>query len=471
MTPVLRRPARIPAFAFVALGVAVALRLGGCAAPYQAPICAIYPDRVAVADSTIRVALGDDVTPKHLHSPRTDAERVVFRHFYEGLVELDCEGTPRPALARSWSPSSDFSEWTFELDGDRRFADGGAVIAQDVKDAWARTRRVARERTSRAALWENVRLKNITANDRRLTIRLDSPDPDFAAHLAHPEFLVTREGAPWPLGTRGLRVRDETRGGVRFVSGAPVTSGERVAHPGVEFRIQPGTNPRDTFTDEVHVLLSRDRAAVEHIASQPGLRVPEPLPWSRLYLYFDPAGPGLGDDPIHQVRVDLSRDVLGSLASPADSYWLDPAEPPEPARGDPSLSAVQTPAPFGGAVWCAPGDPDARAIAERLASLRSRDGSRVPVEIAPTRRRFDEQLSGPGVAGRGFVVRVDREIAGAGAQEDHLAARLPGGRLRVTPLVKTRSVLLVRARLTGVVVGYDGVPRFDTAGWAKERSL
>lgn len=471
MTPARRRPARFPALALVALAATVALRIGGCTAPYQAPVCAIYPDRVAVADSTIRIALGDDVAPRHLHSPRTDAERIVFRHFYEGLVELDCEGTPRPALARSWSASSDFSEWTFELDADRRFADGRAVIAQDVKDAWARTRRAARERTSRAALWANVRLRNLTANGRRLTIHLDSPDPDFPAQLAHPEFLVTRAGSTWPLGTRGLRVRDETHGGLRSVSGIPA-GGERVAHAGVEFRIQPNANPRDAFTDEVAALISRDRAAAEHIASQPGLRVPEPLPWSRLYVYFDPAGPSLGDEPLHQVRVDLARAVLGSLAAPADSYWLDPAEPTDMvAAAEPASRTPGAPAPFGGTVWCAPGDPDARALAERLASLRSRGGSRVPVEIAATRRRFDEELSGPGVAGRGFIVRIDRELPGVAAQEEHLAARLPGGRLRVTPLVKTRSVLLVRSRLTGVLVGYDGVPRFDAAGWAKERSL
>ncbi|MDQ7860035.1 MAG: ABC transporter substrate-binding protein [Armatimonadota bacterium] len=57
----------------------------------------------------------------------------VYSHVLEGLLMLDPEGVPRPALATSWTPSADGRTWTFRLREGVRFHDGAEFTADDVK--------------------------------------------------------------------------------------------------------------------------------------------------------------------------------------------------------------------------------------------------------------------------------------------------------------------------------------------------
>jgi peptide/nickel transport system substrate-binding protein len=57
----------------------------------------------------------------------------VYSHVLEGLLMLDTEGVPRPALAESWTPSADGRVWTFKLRQNVKWHDGTDFTADDVK--------------------------------------------------------------------------------------------------------------------------------------------------------------------------------------------------------------------------------------------------------------------------------------------------------------------------------------------------
>lgn len=55
----------------------------------------------------------------------------VIRHLMEGLVRLDGEATPMPAMAESWEPNDEYTEWTFHLRKDAKWSNGDPVTAHD----------------------------------------------------------------------------------------------------------------------------------------------------------------------------------------------------------------------------------------------------------------------------------------------------------------------------------------------------
>ncbi len=63
---------------------------------------------------------------------RTQADRDLVALVFEGLIARGADGTPRPALARSWSATPSGGSWTFELKAGRRWQDGEPVTAEDV---------------------------------------------------------------------------------------------------------------------------------------------------------------------------------------------------------------------------------------------------------------------------------------------------------------------------------------------------
>jgi peptide/nickel transport system substrate-binding protein len=63
---------------------------------------------------------------------RSQVDRDLIALVFDGLVKLDAEGNPVPALARSWSADPSGASWTFDLRPDARWQDGLPVTADDV---------------------------------------------------------------------------------------------------------------------------------------------------------------------------------------------------------------------------------------------------------------------------------------------------------------------------------------------------
>jgi oligopeptide transport system substrate-binding protein len=151
--------------------------------------------------------------------PDTDLVRAIF----EGLTDYDPQSlTPVPAVAKRWESANEGRTWTFYLREDARWSNGEAVVAKDFVDSWRRTMRIGDlaphtdllsnivgaaavsvpavpSRTSSARNGRGG--SEASANERAesrfgaeaveehvLRVRLQVPDLNFPALVAHPVF-------------------------------------------------------------------------------------------------------------------------------------------------------------------------------------------------------------------------------------------------------------------------------------------
>ncbi|WP_425483831.1 ABC transporter substrate-binding protein [Hongsoonwoonella zoysiae] len=81
------------------------------------------------------VVLGVRLEPPHLDPTAGAAaaiDEVVFINVFEGLTQVDRDGTVKPALAESWEISDDGTVYTFKLHEGVKFHDGTDFTAEDV---------------------------------------------------------------------------------------------------------------------------------------------------------------------------------------------------------------------------------------------------------------------------------------------------------------------------------------------------
>ena len=150
--------------------------------------------------------------------PDTDLVRALF----EGLTDYDPQTlAPVPAVAKHWESANDGRTWTFYLRENARWSNGDAVVAKDFVDSWRRTMRIgdlaphtdllsnivgsaavsvpevpARNSSSRGtrANSENpvtqadTRFGAEAVDEHVLRVRLQVPDLNFPALVAHPVF-------------------------------------------------------------------------------------------------------------------------------------------------------------------------------------------------------------------------------------------------------------------------------------------
>lgn len=210
--------------------------------------------------------------------PDTDAVRAM----YEGLTDYDPQTLkPIAGVASRWESAEDGRLWTFYLRRDARWSNGDPVTARDFVNSWRRTLRL-RGRAPHAKLLENIEGVEDAANsgaatptaeaqgetaqagseenrksvdaqraetsppaatvppdfgaealdDYTLSVRLQRPDKNFPALVAHPVFRPVHEvnaalgGAGFGIGLKDLGVEFEaatlvTNGAFRLSSRAP----------------------------------------------------------------------------------------------------------------------------------------------------------------------------------------------------------------------------------------------------------
>lgn len=412
--------------------------------------CPEFPGRVRDRDRPVVIALCDEVRPDRVRTPRNDSEWIVFRHLYEGLVDVDCEGRLVPRLAESWTTEDDGRVWTFRLHSDRRFADGTPVDAAAVVESWREARSEGRTLAHRRWMWEGLPLRQVRAEGLLLTVSLRAPDPELPFRLSFPEFFVLRPGpGDWPLGTRDrIAQTGLTADGVYEIT-CPAAPADADRSPPITFRVTPGVDARDAFTAEVDGMSARDRVALRYLAAQSDVRL-TPLPWSRRLILEDATGSfaWIGDEWPEFPR-SLARDVVSSLARA-------PREPG--ARGsarDTSGTAF--------AVRYPRGDVDAEALAARVTSLvNRREGTERWISVAaPPASLYGGENPAILSLPRSHFAPPSGALLEAGSHG------LTGDR---HALVETRAHFVSRPRLAGVRFDWDGVPRLDDVGWGREDS-
>ena len=162
------------------------------------------------------------------------AAGVVFRHLFQGLVEIGERGDIEPGLATQWSVSRDGLTWTFRLRPDVQFHNGVSLTPDVVVASLGRLPTGEEAATREAAEpWlglfrgKNAVVREIRRGDRgTVQMVLTQPFSPLLAALAHPALaiVVTERDSRVPvLGTGPYRVAEQsaTRLVLEAVPGAP----------------------------------------------------------------------------------------------------------------------------------------------------------------------------------------------------------------------------------------------------------
>ena len=93
----------------------------------------IGPAATAPAPGLLRIGMESSPTTMDPGLSTDLYSQQVYSHLLEGLLVLDTDGVPRPALAESWTPSADGKTWTFKLRQNVKWHDGTEFTSDDVK--------------------------------------------------------------------------------------------------------------------------------------------------------------------------------------------------------------------------------------------------------------------------------------------------------------------------------------------------
>jgi len=331
----------------------------------------------------VNVALLDEVSPAHAPRPRNDAERLLFRHLYETLIRVDCQGRVYPGLAASWSTADGGRSWRFVLRADARFWDGSPVTANDIVWSWQ-----GDEQRLGAEAFDSVGVE-----DRRtLTVHFERAYPDVPrlfADLKH-AVMLSQPGPRWPLGTGPYRIERPITSSGRahlIMRAAPVSDESR---PRIDFRLAAGADVRDLLDGGIDVLITGDPEVLEYVAMRPEF-VSVPLTWDRTYVLVAPSrvralhhGEFVGDTlrlpP--EILDAFARDAVRGAARGhrAPAWWEDAASCESVIDSLKELPPAIPIAPYRvrgpRRVAYVRGDEVARGLAERIVALATRPTSR-----------------------------------------------------------------------------------------------
>jgi peptide/nickel transport system substrate-binding protein len=133
--------------------------------------------------ATLRMAWSQDATGLDPHKQTAFSSLRLLELIYEPLVRLDAKYDVVPAIATSWSFSSDGLTLTFKLDPKAKFSNGAQVTSADVKASFTR---ILDEATAAAARANFLSIKSI-----------DTPDPETVVfNLSQPDapILIAMSG-------------------------------------------------------------------------------------------------------------------------------------------------------------------------------------------------------------------------------------------------------------------------------------
>jgi len=251
----------------------------------------------SVRGDTVSITITENVDLDHAPVPHNDGERLVYRHLYETLIRLDCNGEPVGGLATSWRSADGGRRWEFVIASNAKFWDGSPVTATDVARSW-----------HAQGYWQ---AQGVGPDSVLVVSGSEIPVTVFA----DPRMAVVKETTgSQPLGTGPYRIAEANERVLIAVNGPPQS--EAV----IRFRIVPDADARDAIDMGTDLLLTSDPRAVAYATAHTGLEA-VPLPWTRTYAAVTPYGTGT-------VAAGLSEDLRTSLARDAVRADAKGSEPP-----------------------------------------------------------------------------------------------------------------------------------------------
>jgi peptide/nickel transport system substrate-binding protein len=153
-----------------------------------AAIAALVLGAAPLDARTLRWARSMDVSSLDPHAANTGPHILIAHQIYEPLIIRQLDGWMVPALATSWTITSDPTVWEFKLRPNVRFHDGARFTADDVVFSMERARSETSDMKSLLSSVENV----TKVNDLTVRIRTKGPDPLLPNNLTD-VFIMDRE--------------------------------------------------------------------------------------------------------------------------------------------------------------------------------------------------------------------------------------------------------------------------------------
>ncbi|ADZ71305.1 ABC transporter substrate-binding protein [Polymorphum gilvum] len=176
-----------------------------------ATVLALWSAPPAAEAARTDVVLGVRLEPPHLDPTAGAAaaiDEVVFINVFEGLTQVDRDGSVKPALAESWTISEDGRTYVFQLREGVTFHDGTDFTAEDVVFSFDRARA---DDSVNAQKGKFEVIDTVTADSpTQVTVTLKRPVGDFLitlgtgdAVIVAPESAETNKSEP--VGTGPFR--------------------------------------------------------------------------------------------------------------------------------------------------------------------------------------------------------------------------------------------------------------------------
>ncbi len=249
--------------ALLAIGVAVAGCGGTNATTTTKPAATSTTGVQPTAGGTMSYYISEPAYIDSYNVQENEGTQVTSALF-DGLVSFDPKTSKiMPAVAESWTPNADATEFTFKLRSDVKFSDGTPVTAKSFKDAWERILNPV-NKSDIAYHLEPVKgyqemvdgtAKELTGvvakDDTTLVVTLSYPFADFPYVTGHPALspvpatapkdVTTAEGKKWvdmPIGNGPFMMAEPWKHeqSIKLVKN-PNYYGKAPLLDGVEFRI------------------------------------------------------------------------------------------------------------------------------------------------------------------------------------------------------------------------------------------
>ncbi|WP_439529670.1 ABC transporter substrate-binding protein [Pannonibacter sp.] len=157
------------------------------------------------------VTLGVRLEPPHLDPTAGAAaaiDEVVFINLFEGLTQVDRDGTVKPVLAESWTISDDGKTYTFRLRDGVKFHDGTDFNAEDVKFSLERGK-AADSANAQKAKFEQIETVEVVS-PTEVKVTLKQPVGDFLTFLGTGDAVIVApesaaDNKAKPVGTGPFR--------------------------------------------------------------------------------------------------------------------------------------------------------------------------------------------------------------------------------------------------------------------------
>lgn len=128
---------------------------------------------------TVTWARSGDSLTLDPHAQNEGATHALAHHIYEPLIIRDSQGKPLPALAESWTITSDPNVWEFKLRQGVKFHDGTPFTVDDVIFSYDRARQPTSDMKSLLSSIDAL----IRVDDYTLQIKTKGPNPLLPANL------------------------------------------------------------------------------------------------------------------------------------------------------------------------------------------------------------------------------------------------------------------------------------------------